>query len=191
MEKERDFLQFIEILREATSRIEQEYFLLPVAGSDDAIYKERIYCYELYHRLREGFEKNRFPYSLAGEVDKNGHLIIYPKIGAKKPDLIVHVPGIMNKNLVAIEVKPINARLQDLKKDLKTLIGFLTAANYPMAMQLIYGGPEEIFKGRIKYAFKKEMLRFSNSLYLFWHEAPQKKVKEYNWARLVRDTSND
>ena len=191
MEKERDFLQFIEILREATSRIERDYFLLPVAGSEDAIYRERVYCYELYHRLREVFEENRFPYSLAGEVDKSGHIIIYPKIRAKKPDLIVHIPGIMDKNLVVIEVKAINASLQDLKKDLKTLTGFLTEANYPMAMQLIYGGPEEILKRRIKYAFKKEMLRFSNSLFLFWHEAPQKKVKEYNWARLVRDTSND
>jgi len=88
MGKERDFEKFVGILKEATSRIEHEYFLLPVAGHEDVIYRERVYCYELYHRMREVFEECEFPYSLAGEVDKNGHPIIYKKIGGLKPDII-------------------------------------------------------------------------------------------------------
>ncbi len=75
------YSQFIELLKAASSKIEREYFLMPIAGSDNAIYRERVYCYELYHRLRELFDRKGFPFSLAGEVDKNGHIIIHPKIG--------------------------------------------------------------------------------------------------------------
>ena len=35
----------------AVSRIAHGYFQLPVADAD-ALYRERVYCYELYHQLR-------------------------------------------------------------------------------------------------------------------------------------------
>jgi len=191
MEKERAFQQFTKILREATSRIEHEYFLLPVAGSKDAIYRERVYCYELYHILREAFEESRFPYSLAGEVDKNGHSIIYPKVGAKKPDLIIHVPGRMDKNLVVIEVKPIKSDTEETKKDLKTLIGFLAEANYFRAIHLVYGGCENEIKKYIERSFKREQIEFKDSLFLFWHNAPGRMAKILNWTELVRNISDE
>lgn len=191
MGKESDFKRFIEMLKEATSRIEPEYFLLPVAGKEDAVYRERVYCYELYHRLREVFKEAGFQYSLVGEVDKSGHTIIYPKIGAKKPDLIVHIPRKMDKNLVVIEIKPIKAQTEDIKKDLKTLAYFLTEANYFRAIHLVYGGTKDDLERHIKRSFEKKRLRFSNYLYVIWHEAPQSKAKICNWAGLVGDNSDD
>lgn len=185
MGKERDFEQFIDILKEATSRVEPEYFLLPVASQEDAIYRERVYCYELYHKLREVFEEHTFLYSLAGEVDKNGHTIIYPKIRAKKPDLIVHWPGRMGKNLVVIEVKSIKARTDKIKEDLDTLTDFITKANYFRAIHLVYGNTEEKIKRYIHRSFGKEHLEFSNSLCLFWHKAPQDTAEIYDWARIL------
>lgn len=55
----------------ATTHIGDIYFQLPVAGLEDAIYRERVYCYELYHWIRNGW--NGFDFSLGGEVDKTGH----------------------------------------------------------------------------------------------------------------------
>jgi hypothetical protein len=61
----------------ASSQLGRHYFQLPVAGSDaeEAEYRERVYCYELYHRWRCHWAEG-FPYSLCGEVDKQGHPLI-------------------------------------------------------------------------------------------------------------------
>lgn len=40
--------QFNAIFSEATSNIEQAYFRLSVHGANP-VYRERVYCYELYH----------------------------------------------------------------------------------------------------------------------------------------------
>jgi hypothetical protein len=40
-----------DVLAEATAAIEARYFRLPIAGGDP-IYRERVYCYELYHQMR-------------------------------------------------------------------------------------------------------------------------------------------
>lgn len=185
MDNEKDFKKFIGILNITTSRINKEYFLLPTAGNEELIYRERVYCYELYHQLRKVFEKLKFPYSLGGEVDKRGHHIIYPKIGAVKPDIIVHVPGIMENNLVVIEVKPFKVATNEIKKDLDKLIGFLTEAKYYKAIHLVYGGSEEKIKEYVKKSFEKEKLEFVDSLFLFWHETPEKSARIYNWEKLI------
>ena len=41
-----------QLLKDATSGIEGNYFQLPIDGSEDPIYRERVYCYELYHQLK-------------------------------------------------------------------------------------------------------------------------------------------
>jgi hypothetical protein len=39
------------ILQRATASIGREYFLLPIHGAPP-VYRERVYCYELYHQMR-------------------------------------------------------------------------------------------------------------------------------------------
>lgn len=130
---------FPDILREATANIEAEYFQLPVAEVDGPVYRERVYCYELYHQLRERWPDGR-PYSLSGEVDKQGHPQFRGNnLDGTKPDLLVHKPGDMNENAVIIEVKPINGRTEGIEKDLKTLTAFRSTANYQAGYLLIYG----------------------------------------------------
>ena len=43
---------FIRCLTNATARVPEVYCQLPVAGEKSPIYRERVYCYELYHQLR-------------------------------------------------------------------------------------------------------------------------------------------
>src|SRR6266542_905398 len=58
-------------LLKASSLVGEEYMRLPVAGADPQ-YRERVYCYELYHQLRCQWP-SRFPYVLCGEIDKRKH----------------------------------------------------------------------------------------------------------------------
>jgi hypothetical protein len=92
-----DLRQFVQILSASYARIDAGYFQLPQADGD-SVYRERVYCYELYHQMRAMW--GQFPYSLGGEVDKSGHALFRGGPYAQaKPDFLVHVPGDMGQNL--------------------------------------------------------------------------------------------
>lgn len=139
-----DIDDFKALLREATGQIEGEYIQLPVAGEENEIYRERIYTYELYHQLRSLWPASLNDFSLSGEVDKSGHRLIRDNmLNRVKPDLIVHAPGGMQRNLVVLEVKPINGRPRGFLKDFKTLTEFRDRAEYDCAIHLTYGTEPE------------------------------------------------
>lgn len=130
---------FDQILNIATANVPSQYFQLPVDGQEDLIYRERVYCYELYHQLRTVWPENT-QYSLGGEVDKSGHRLIRGNgLDNCKPDFLVHVPGDMGGNFAIIEVKTIKAIRSEIKKDVATLISFLDYAGYERAILLFYG----------------------------------------------------
>ena len=126
--KEQNFIYFVNCLINSIEKIHAHYFQLSIAESEELIYRERVYCYELYHQLR-CIIGDDFPYKLNGEVDKSGHPLIR---NAKKPDFIIHQPGDMIHNLVVIEVKPVTVkdRISELREDIETLKWVLDNANY-------------------------------------------------------------
>lgn len=135
---EKEFEIFEMMVAAATGRIASIYFQLPVAELEDAIYRERVYCYELYHQLR--LDWNDFDFSLGGEVDKAGHPIFRSGPYAHaKPDLLVHRPGDMECNLACVEVKPCVRPAGELREDLKKLTWFCRNARYYRGMFLVYG----------------------------------------------------
>ncbi len=125
---EADLAEWNRHFREATSQVARLYFQLPVADAD-AVYRERVYCYELYHQLRRKWEN--WKYSLTGEVDKYGHpLFRDDKYAQAKPDFLVHVPGSMEDNLVVIEVKSSSSNPSGWQSDIAKLAWFTTNAKY-------------------------------------------------------------
>ncbi|HTV57858.1 MAG TPA: methionyl-tRNA formyltransferase-like protein [Verrucomicrobiae bacterium] len=135
---ERELQMFERMLADASACIGPEYFQLPVADGD-AVYRERVYCYELYHQLRCLWDG--FPFSLAGEIDKGGHPHFQDGPYARaKPDLLVHVPGSMDGNLACIEVKPSGRPVAEFAADLRKLTWFCRRANYYRGIFLVYGG---------------------------------------------------
>ncbi|MBI4184527.1 MAG: hypothetical protein HY521_11065 [Proteobacteria bacterium] len=139
-----DLHQLHDLIRKATAAITGDYFLPPVAAATGEppllIYRERVYAYELYHQLRDRWP--RWPYSLAGEVDKRGHPIVRgPDLDNVKPDLLIHIPGKM-ENLAVIEIKPLAAQGERIEDDLKKLIAFRQQANYKAAILLAFGENE-------------------------------------------------
>ncbi len=133
--------QLTEILHKATAAIGNDYFCLSIHGHN-SVYRERVYCYELYHQMRRLWPDDS-PYRLNGEVDKSAHPYFQgPDLGKPKPDLLVHQPGTGRYYHAVIEVKSVDG--QDIQKDLETLslfrTGFRTGLpGYERAIYLIYG----------------------------------------------------
>jgi hypothetical protein len=137
----REWHIFREMLEVASARIGPEYFQLPVADAD-AVYRERVYCYELYHQLRCVWE--HFPLSLGGEVDKSGHPRFKDGPYARaKPDLLVHEAGHMDRNLACVEVKPFNRPADEFAADLRKLTWFCRHASYHHGVFIMYGIQEQ------------------------------------------------
>lgn len=127
--------QLTQILQDATAAIGAEYFLLPIHGGDP-VYRERVYCYELYHQMRLRWPEGCV-YRLNGEVDKMGHPY-FEDAAAPKPDLLVHQPG-HGSNYAIVEVKSCHAAADGIRKDLNTLSRFGNEFGYQRAIYLIYG----------------------------------------------------
>ena len=96
------------ILGDAANAVSEAYFRLSIDGGDP-VYRERVYCYELYHQMRLRWPTNT-PFYLNGEIDKAAHPILR-ELGADfaKPDFLVHQPGHMSGNHAVIEVKTSSA----------------------------------------------------------------------------------
>ena len=156
---------FTEILQTATASVPAEYFLLPLHGADP-IYRERVYCYELYHQLRCLWPADT-PYLLNGEVDKRNHPYFQDE-KEPKPDLLVHQLGI-GDNFAAMEVKSAGAANREIKKDLPTLMLLAQRAAYRRLIYLVYGEGTELDVERIRT--KAAELRGMPTIELWLHSA--------------------
>ena len=136
------------IIKGATAGIGRDYFLLRIDGGD-SIYRERIYCYELYHQMRLRWPDNTKFY-INGEIDKAAHPILR-KLGADyaKPDLLIHKPGYMKGNHAIIEVKSAGANTKGIRKDLTTLSLYRSKVGYQRAIYLVYGYEANVAAERI------------------------------------------
>ncbi len=188
---DQDFARFLMYFQAATPAIGNDYMLLPIADVPLPIYRERVYCYELYHQLRAEMERDQgranFPYSLGGEADKRAHPIMRGlDIDDAKPDLLVHTPGVMGGNLVIIEVKPVNAAAVGIQKDLRTLTAFRNRGRYHFAIYLVYGENERGFnrtrQAAVRFQGQDEERRIDLSLIdLYWHREPGRAVERIGW----------
>lgn len=109
---------FLTGLDTACEQISKDYFYFPVYSEKGTIYRERVYCYELYHQLRLALRRG-FKYVLSGEVDKRMHPVL-SKEGEDHviPDFLVHVPATM-KNLLVWKLKAQTLRLKVFVRILK------------------------------------------------------------------------
>lgn len=130
--------ELTQILTDATGFIGEGYFHLNIAGGIP-IYRERVYCYELYHQMRTRWPKDSAFY-LNGEIDKSKHPFFEQlKFKNQKPDLLVHQQGVMAHNYAIVEVKSSEASSRGIKSDLTKLSFFVKEVNYQRAIYLIFG----------------------------------------------------
>lgn len=157
--------------------------LRPSGGYTLKAYRERVYAYELYHQLRSMWPK--WSYSLAGEVDKSRHPIIRGAgLDRAKPDLLVHVPGEMERNLLAIEIKaarsnPDSTDRRALGRDLRKLLAFRDHAGYAGAALLVFG--ESVEQVRRLRCADEALARAKECIDLWHHVAPNSPAKQIGW----------
>ena len=165
---------FDKILKKASKAIGPEYFLLE-SVENPPHYRERVYCYELYHQMRKEFDKLDFRLRLNGEVDKGSHSKECVK--NKKPDFIVHQPGSNEKNYAVIEVKSLKGLRKDsLKKDLETIMCFMTSLTYKRGIFLVYG--EDFQRKFLKYESLFKCNEYKG-IEVWSHLSPQKEADLY------------
>ncbi len=168
---------------ESTEKINQKYFELPIASEQMIIFRERAYCYELYHQMRKLLSDD-FPYTLSGEVNKAGHPLIASLCGSIIPDFLIHNPGHMGEddNLVIVEVKTIqgagyNREGRDLLKDMDSINCMTGLENgYYKGIILIFGADYNDRKEEIKKVYL-ERCNPNNVALLFHNTAMEKAVK--------------
>jgi hypothetical protein len=138
-EMETEAQAFKTALNEALRAIDADFFSLPIAGQDEEKVFERRFAYELYHQLRNRFERDRFDFALDPEIDKRAHPVVRTKA---IPDLIVHRAGSMKWNLCVIEIKPISGAKAGFEKDAEHLRSFVRLDEYHNAMMIVYGSAD-------------------------------------------------
>ncbi|OPX57696.1 MAG: hypothetical protein A4E25_02071 [Methanobacterium sp. PtaB.Bin024] len=168
-----DFTYFIEGLKKASTNMnDKSYFQIDNTESEELIYRERVYCYELYHQLRCVLG-DLLSYKLQGEMDKSKHPIIEENY---KPDFIFHIPGTMEENLVVMEVKPVHTQKNKIKDDIEKLINFRNY-NYFYGILLMYGNGEQSLPKKIIDLFKSSLSReYDDYLLFIWHPGPGKEI---------------
>ncbi len=181
-----DVQEFQKLFIKATAAIPDKYFLLPVYTNEEneptSIYRERVYCYELYHHMRTLWPYyNLKSYSICAEIDKRKHSVIELN---PKPDFLVHNAGDMSKNLVIIEVKPLKDR-NYIKDDLIKLTKFQNDNyKYKSGFYLFYGNNEEKLNNIKNNARKHELKNENINLFkikLFYHQKPEKPAELKQW----------
>lgn len=139
---------FINLIGDALSLIKQEYYMVTTTYRPLGIVRERVFCYELYHRMRCLQEKRKLDeIHIHGEIDKSGHDLF--RDAPQNPDFIFHVPGTMKKNWIVVEVKGnITGQYKEaVFKDIQTLSKFTNSChNYRLGILLLYNYSLDDFK---------------------------------------------
>jgi hypothetical protein len=174
----------IDLLKNAMEKISASYINLPVADNSQLKFRERVYCYELYHQLRvaQGLQQFAALASLqaAGEPDKAGHQLAEKyDLSKVKPDFIIHLPGNMGKNFLVGEVKPVVAGWKSIAADICKLAKFTDKEkmNYSYGVFVLFGERntrEQTILRRLKRAFNSIPQNLNldrNRIECFWHTA--------------------
>jgi hypothetical protein len=72
-----------------------------------------------------------------------------------KPDLLVHVPGEMRRNLACVEVKPFTRPRDEFRDDLRKLTWFCRHARYHRGIFLVYGGGDDDGAGHLSETIRE------------------------------------
>ena len=192
--RQTSFEQYLNVLMMACAGIEDLYFHVPlvteIKDRDEFVkavgYRERVYCYELYHQQRLLLTKQKLHKRgllLNAETDKSG--TVYTKwIGARKPDFILHRPGEGTHNIAILEAKAIVAPIDDIEEDLKKLKDFLNprTMNYFGAVALIYGEHGDAKIDEITALVKRHFGKYWPARFrALWHRKPRTRPEMWNY----------
>lgn len=133
-------MQYVQAVIDSLNKIEQRYIKLSAVHKVDGLIRERVFCYELYHQMRQNISLNKLTV-INGEIDKRG----YPEFENKNPDFVFHIPGSRNGNALVCEVKG-NIRRPGVKKDFESICHFIEKQNYKSGFFIVFNNSIEQLK---------------------------------------------
>lgn len=161
------FDRLVELISSSIVSIKDEYINFQVAGSEERIERERVYCYEFYHQIRHIVHE--ISYRVNSEPNKINHPYIEDHCGAIDPDFIFHRPGEMNpdSNLAVIEIKKTSGDLTNgILKDIGTINCMTTIPNgYHGGIIIVFGEISDVRQrnllGRIRNSIDENTKRLT------------------------------
>lgn len=140
--------KYLQLLYHAMENVKSSYKQIQCAGSPGTKYRERVYCYELYHQMRilQDKDEQEYPLAINGEIDKSGHNYI---TNGFNPDFIIHKQNEMTNNLCVIEVKVTNKKA-GVQKDLRTVTCMLHCYKYRYGVLIFEGVTHNKVESTIK-----------------------------------------
>lgn len=140
------------ILLEGIERVNDKYIHFPHYSEDGnkTLYRERVFCYELYHQIRKIQEEHAadgqlINFDVNGEPDKRGQEL-FKDITGPMPDMIFHKIG-SEENYLVLEAKcSLSGTPKDKEgkptgvyKDFVNLSDFIEGVHYELGVFLVYG----------------------------------------------------
>ena len=127
---------YVSLVVDALQNVQNEYFEIKQTEKKSTKKRERVFCYELYHQMREiQALKNHLDLTINGEINKAGHLVIKENFD---PDFVIHRQGSMGDNHAVIEVKT-SKNKRGIIKDFETIKCMVHCYNYKIGIFLITG----------------------------------------------------
>ncbi len=175
--------KYVELIEEAFDRVPQDYYKIKVAGDEDHIIRERVFCYELYHLIRSLQEEQQLKdLKIHGEIDKRGHAL-FNRDDWKNPDFVFHKAGKEDYNLIVVEVKG-NLTYNGIKKDWGKLDKFCGQYKYAKGLWLVYNySYEEVLRQTKGMALNFE-LGNKDKVELICKKTAKCKIKVISFDRL-------
>lgn len=124
------------LLRHSLLQVDASYFRLLTTYRRLGIVRERLFCYELYHQMRNLMTQHHI-LSLHGEIDKRGHTD-FAQQHRRNPDFVFHIPGTHEGNLIVVEVKGELTKRNQVHKDFETLLVFASSYGYKSGVFILY-----------------------------------------------------
>lgn len=172
-------------------------------------YHERVFCYELYHKLRflmdsENDNKRQNLYS-AQNIFLQSELIksqvnqfiemIYEITKLSKefmPDFLLHTPGNFSNQLIVMEVKSTpTLSNNEIKADLLKIQEFINNYQYQKGIFIAVNVPIEVRKQRLLHLSKwyTNNINTPEKISLFFKENPSSEMQEYSFTDLSKGFS--
>lgn len=178
---EEHYNSLIQVICDSMENIEPKYIKFEVANLEDPIQRERSYCYELYHQIRNRQGQITGGYTVNPEPNKRNHPIIEGHCGPVDPDFIVHNNGNMGPkdNLAVIEVKTSNGDLTGgINKDLETINCMASIDNgYFGGVIVVYGDLTKLRKKNLEKRIKDNVSENINKMTLILQNSPEEKAE--------------
>jgi len=157
----------VKLVIEAIKNVSNDYIRIERADGGQQ-YRERVFCYELYHQMRQIQDDFCKSLIINGELDKRS----YSGFNNKVPDFLFHVPGNNDNNEAIFEVKNTLENKDEIINDFKKIDKFINEHGYKIGIFLLYNHSFSDEKQKIKNILEKCEVKNKEKIFIITTKNP-------------------